>query len=281
MRHIQGQNFVAEQLEQSQTASPTTLLLVATLIIGQILMWGGLAGFLFSSLSTLLSIEPAPAPRQFEAVRNRSRVTVIFWGASAVGMFLSVIPALRLGINLRRGGYRQVLDILRGIQRNAQLKAGLEGEQRVADLLSAALDDRWTLLSSVVVEGLPGDIDHVLVGPAGIFAIEVKHWSGWLYYDHADHRWRRVNPRAGILLAQAKDPTRLVRLGSQILARSMVTSVVPLLVLTHGSAQFHGDPPDVQVLYLRDLLPWLEAQPAVLNDHQVQQAVSRIQSLMK
>ena len=48
----------------------------------------------------------------------------------------------------------------------------LEGETRVRDYLAGHFDDRWTLICGY--KNRKGEIDQVLVGPAGIFACEVK-----------------------------------------------------------------------------------------------------------
>jgi hypothetical protein len=53
------------------------------------------------------------------------------------------------------------------------LKAGIAGEQRVASELGTQLDDAWTLVHGY--RNGRGEIDHVLLGPKGLFAIEVKN----------------------------------------------------------------------------------------------------------
>jgi hypothetical protein len=80
----------------------------------------------------------------------------------------------------------------RGPSRNeAALEAGAEGEREVHDALDRALDDSWALFKGYRNPG--GEIDYLLIGPQGLFAIEVKHVNGafrvaaerWLYrrYD--------------------------------------------------------------------------------------------------
>ena len=67
-----------------------------------------------------------------------------------------------------------------------KLKAGIEGEQRVATELGRALSDEWTLLHGYL--NRRGEIDHLLLGPTGLFAIEVKTVNATVQID-AD-RWR-------------------------------------------------------------------------------------------
>lgn len=55
------------------------------------------------------------------------------------------------------------------------IKAGLEGELATAQLLSPMLAEGWKLFHDI--PGKRGNIDHVMVGPNGIFAIESKYRS--------------------------------------------------------------------------------------------------------
>ena len=67
-----------------------------------------------------------------------------------------------------------------------KIRAGIAGEQLVATELGAALDDDWTLLRGY--RNRRGEIDHLLLGPAGLFAIEVKNINATIYID--GDRWR-------------------------------------------------------------------------------------------
>ncbi len=62
-----------------------------------------------------------------------------------------------------------------------RLKAGIAGEQLVAVELGRALDDHWTLLRGY--RNRRGEIDHLLVGPRGLFAIEVKNLNATVQID--------------------------------------------------------------------------------------------------
>jgi hypothetical protein len=62
-----------------------------------------------------------------------------------------------------------------------KLKAGIAGEQLVAVQLGRALDDDWTLLRGY--HNRRGEIDHVLLGPGGLFAIEVKNLNATVHVD--------------------------------------------------------------------------------------------------
>ena len=67
-----------------------------------------------------------------------------------------------------------------------KLMAGIAGEQLVAAELGRALNDDWTLLHGY--RNRRGEIDHLLLGPQGLFAIEVKNLNATVHVD--GDRWR-------------------------------------------------------------------------------------------
>jgi len=56
---------------------------------------------------------------------------------------------------------------------------GADGERRTATVLDALPGDEWTVLHDVPWPGRPrANIDHVVIGPPGVFVIDSKNWSG-------------------------------------------------------------------------------------------------------
>lgn len=68
----------------------------------------------------------------------------------------------------------------------AKLAAGVRGEQLVADELGRDLGDDWVLLRGY--QNRRGEIDHLLLGPRGLVAIEVKNINGTVHCDGDE--WR-------------------------------------------------------------------------------------------
>lgn len=66
------------------------------------------------------------------------------------------------------------------------LLAGIEGERLVAAGLGRVLDDDWTLIRGYRNRG--GEIDHLLLGPRGLIAIEGKHRNATVHCA-GDHWW--------------------------------------------------------------------------------------------
>ena len=67
-----------------------------------------------------------------------------------------------------------------------KIMAGIAGEQLVATELGRALDDDWTLLRGY--RNRRGEIDQLLLGPRGLYAIEVKNLNATVHVD--GDRWR-------------------------------------------------------------------------------------------
>ncbi|MGI8446073.1 MAG: nuclease-related domain-containing protein [Streptosporangiaceae bacterium] len=81
----------------------------------------------------------------------------------------------------------------------AILAAGMTGEQTVATELGAVLGDEWVLLRGY--RNRRGEIDHILLGPRGLFAIEVKHRNATV--DISGDQWRfRKYDRYGNLVEE-------------------------------------------------------------------------------
>lgn len=66
------------------------------------------------------------------------------------------------------------------LQRSADLwERGADGEQRTADVLSQLPQDTWTVFHDLRWPGRRfANVDHVVVGPPGVFVIDSKNWSG-------------------------------------------------------------------------------------------------------
>jgi len=61
-------------------------------------------------------------------------------------------------------------------------RRGIIGEQKVTRILSAALSNEYSLFNNVKLKETWGDIDHIVVGPTGIFVIETKNRKGKISY---------------------------------------------------------------------------------------------------
>jgi hypothetical protein len=126
--------------------------------------------------------QPAASAREPQAQYDRpaSFVTI---DSGAEPDLRSRIPAQSLMEQLTRlraeGGFEKVANGRRILVPAAALPwyIGAVGERRVAAILSR-LGPEWTVLHSVPV-GIDGsDIDHVLIGPPGVYTLNTKHHPG-------------------------------------------------------------------------------------------------------
>lgn len=142
---------------------------------------------------------------------------------------------------------------------------GAEGELVVGGILDR-LGPEWTVLHSVPVGAGAADIDHVLVGPAGVFTLNTKNHAGrdvWLgermllaagqrthHLRHARHEAARAAKRLG---AAVGEPVH----------------VTPMIVLVAKELTVRQRPAGVEVLTDQKLLRWLRRRRAVLTADQV------------
>jgi hypothetical protein len=74
------------------------------------------------------------------------------------------------------------------------LKAGLRGQRKAVEILSL-LNDDYYLINNLKLPGRADDVDHLVVGPNGIFAIESKNHRGRIFFE--DGQWYQSKTSQG------------------------------------------------------------------------------------
>jgi hypothetical protein len=136
------------------------------------------------------------------------------------------------------------------------IKGGIRGEQEVADVLRGALGDAWALVKGY--RNRRGEIDYLLLGPGGLFAIEVKYVNGTFAITR--ERWRYVRydnygnqVGAGILQDARRRPPNvqlaepLAALEYFLASRGQPARMRPVVLLNHPKAKVSQCAPDVGV----------------------------------
>ncbi len=148
---------------------------------------------------------------------------------------------------------------------------GVEGEKKVAQLLSQTLSDDYYLINDLYLQGSRGgDIDHVILAPNGIFVLETKNWSGKITV--VEDLWHRAGKRNlhGSPSRQAKNNAtkikRLVEISSKL--RGLELGVAGIVVLTNRHASVQLNSPTVPILRLHQL-------PDYIKSHGSQKRYSR------
>jgi len=87
-------------------------------------------------------------------------------------------------------------------------RKGQEGETKVVEAMIANLDDKWSLYRNISLPGRKkSDLDVILVGPPGVWVLEVKNYEG--EYKNTGEDWQY---RAGhIWKSLRKSPSRQVQ----------------------------------------------------------------------
>ncbi len=136
-----------------------------------------------------------------------------------------------------------------------RLQRGREGEERVAEIMRQVLDDQWTLFRNLKVPWMgKGDLDGVLIGPTGVWLLEIKSWSG-RYLNRGEHwfYWKRNNWHK-----MKDDPSRQVRRNAGRLAaflreRGVRVWVNPVIVWANPEKRLALETPAVPVWTLDQL----------------------------
>ena len=138
-------------------------------------------------------------------------------------------------------------------------RKGLEGEQSVAAELSH-LNDEFLLLNDVMLPGGRGNIDHILIGPTGVFVFETKNYSG-KYVCYGD-RWffQGVRQKYDVPSVSAQAKNNAHTLASLLHTSGFTVDVNPVIVFTHSSVQLWLHYPTVPVLKLGAVCNFLLTQ---------------------
>jgi hypothetical protein len=80
-------------------------------------------------------------------------------------------------------------------------RRGAAGERRTARLLGPLERHGWAVLHDLALPGSRANIDHLVVGPGGVFVIDSKHYRGRLQLDPTGRLWHGRYPLAPTLRA--------------------------------------------------------------------------------
>lgn len=154
--------------------------------------------------------------------------------------------------------------ILRLFGEHSQERAwrrGAEGEEEVAWQLRK-LGEGWRVLHSVPIGTGETDIDHVVIGPPGVFTLNAKNHLGKrvTVYEKAIYVSGSKQPYLAKSRAEGKRATKL--LGT---ACNFPVTVTPMLVLMANELNFKSRPTDVHVVARKRVANWLASQPSRLT----------------
>jgi Nuclease-related domain len=172
-----------------------------------------------------------------------------------LGPALGVLAAMAAGWGLR---FRPSPDA-RAWQR------GAAGERRTARLLDPLARHGWAVLHDLAIPGSQANLDHLVIGPGGVFVIDSKQYRGRLQLDPSGRLWHGRHLLAHALRAADFEADQ----AAQVLPDPGV-AVVPI-VAVHGAQVPWGKvvTDGVPVVAARRLPSMLRTLPAVLGPERV------------
>lgn len=148
-------------------------------------------------------------------------------------------------------------------------RIGADGEEHVGKLLAGLEPQGFRVLHSIPVGRGSGDIDHVVIGPPGVFTINTKrHPQAKVLVDRDKVL---VNGRSEDYLQRARNEARRAALvlGKKLNWRPNVVGVVVLAGADTKVIIKAAPPPGVKILHANALTGWLSHQNPVLGEQRI------------
>jgi len=109
---------------------------------------------------------------------------------------------------------------------------GAHGERQTARLLDRLGPDGYQALHDLAMPGIPANIDHLVVGPSGVFVIDSKQWTGSVHQSADGLIWHN-HYRLDRTLAT-------IRWQAETLGRLLGVPVAPLVCVHRAHIQGGG-----------------------------------------
>ncbi|MBV9355024.1 MAG: NERD domain-containing protein [Chloroflexi bacterium] len=179
--------------------------------------------------------------------------------------------------------------------REAAQIAGRRGELEVSATLERDLPDGYVVLNGLLLPHGAGDIDHLVLGPTGVFLLETKTMAGVIGCD-ADGTWRRIRTGRGgtPYAAYIGDPTtqvernirsvrETIEMRATRLARSTQVWIEGLIVFAHPDVELRAERSRVPAARLADVPSMITSHVPrrVLHPRDVDQLASTLLGAMR
>jgi len=138
---------------------------------------------------------------------------------------------------------------------------GAEGEQLTAAMLGPLAERGYRVFHDLSIPGSRANIDHLVIGPTGVFALDSKNLTTKLHMYNGDV-WRGRYPYAGKL--------RATRWEADTAGEALGFTTVTAVQCIHGAAVPDLDEPlhGVWLVPAERLLALIESAPVTLTDDQ-------------
>ena len=145
-------------------------------------------------------------------------------------------------------------------------RVAADGEEEVGRRLGK-LGPGWHVIHAVPIGTRGSDIDHVVIGPPGVFTLNTKNHTG-------KNVW--VHERSVKVSGQSTDYLRNSRYEAQRSSKLLTAAcgfpvgVHPLIVVMAAELTIKAQPPDVTVVGRKQITEWLSNRSALLVADQVE-----------
>jgi hypothetical protein len=154
---------------------------------------------------------------------------------------------------------RSILGRVLGVHTDERAwRRGATGEEEVARRLAKLPSETWTVVHDIPIGERGANIDHLVVGPPGIFTLNTKHLTGKVWV--AEHAFLHNGHKTDYLRKARAESKRASKLLSAKVGRSVY--VHPVLVVMGAELTIKSQPRDVAVVARRKLRSWLEQLPS-------------------
>ncbi len=188
----------------------------------------------------------------------KSALSLIIFGVILIAITLRVISTFHVGIFEEVGLLISIVPLVGFyfyLRKYRIYSGGWAGEKQVANLLTSKINDYYYLLNDLYLRDGGGDIDHIVLGPNGVFVLETKNWSGSISCNGDD--WQRAGKRnfSGSPSRQVKRNAAKIKqiIDNNSNLRMLGIWVEGIVVFTNHHATLHVNNPTVPILRLPHL----------------------------
>lgn len=146
-------------------------------------------------------------------------------------------------------------------------RIGADGEEEVGRRLDKLDPSKWLALHDIIRNHTGTNVDHLVIGPAGVFSLNTKHHPKGKVV--VTEKGLRVNGyRTNYLPVAVSEAAKV----GQVLERAVghPVAIRPVIVIMGAELEARSATPDVDVIRRRDLPKWFTRLPEVLGKAQTQ-----------
>ena len=145
---------------------------------------------------------------------------------------------------------------------------GAAGEEHVGTLLEPLREEGWAIEHDIKIGSNGANIDHVLIGPPGVFVINTKYVAGnvWVAGPHLHVRGQPTD-----YVEKAEAEAKRVREKLMSATRRQALWVQGLLVFVEPILKVKFHPRNIAVLTDATLIPFLRQQPQKLGRYELEE----------